>query len=835
MKRCRHVFLLVLPIGMAAVANAGEEKGVPPAFERKPAVRVEGDGVRIEFAADRVTNVAVDILDAGGKVVRHLAAGMLGPHAPEPLARDTLRQSLLWDRKDDDGKPVAGPCSVRVGLGLGVKYAGEYGGGYQPIEGLPWDGRNIDNLKAVACGPDGTVYMRGGFFHGHIDRHPHLIALDKDGNYLREIYPPPARLLPDKVPGMATLRLADGSVIPQVGSWWDLFIPEMTATRQMVVTPDGFLLLATEAPDHVTERRALLKIGADGSIPRDAWSLKLPPGMHTQGFSMAASLDGKALYVSGLATTRPSRPLHAVYRLELDGSNNFARIFGEEGVAGDDDRHLKDPAGVAVGKGGTIFVADYGNNRLVAIRRDGTFAGQARVDRPFAVAADPRSGAVYVLSASIGPANAGSPVIVGRLTRFSAEFKEAGSADAAVKVDFGYGKIPARFGGMGIGLAGDKPVIWIGCTSEPDGCNGYPYGYGFGVVKVTDEGEGLSRPVFVDMSAAVFEARRKKHASSSALQRDGYSYHYIMKSSGDPSVIWLTRKDAKGQDAPFPAAGDKKWAATLGRPSARYYGEARVNYQNDILFRYYNWLGNDEKRKYGATTIDQFAPDGSVRKRELVYGMHEGCFATPFLVDRKGNIYVSDHIQPPGRVAPEEIEAAFAANGSKPGRTYVETYGSIFKFPPTGGGFRWGEGTAAGPVKGDLIRKPTAVEDNAWNKVNRAVCEGAEWQFFGIAPVAATRGTCMCTGATPALDGHARVYVPDAYRMCVHVLDTNGNYLLRIGKYGNQDDAKGAIAFARPRFVSVAAPGRIIVTDPQNGKATRIDLVYAAEATVTIP
>jgi hypothetical protein len=831
---------LGLALLVAVPARPAEEAAKPPTFAAKPAVKAEGGNVRIDFAADRAVDVAVEIVAADGtspgpgqgRVVRHLAAGMLGPNAPEPLEKDKLAQSLLWDRKNDDGKAVTGACKVRVGLGLGVKLAGENGGGYQPVEGLPWDGRNIDNLKAIACGPDGTVYLRGGFFDSMRDRHPHLIALDKDGGYLREVYPPAAKLVPEKTPGMATVKLADASVIPQVGSWWDLFIPAMTTTKQMAVTPDGFLLIATVAPDYVTERRALLKIGTDGSIPRDAWNLKLPPGMDTLGMGMAASLDSKGLYVSGLASTRPSKPLHAVYRLELDGSNRFARICGEEGVAGGDDRHLQDPAGVAVGKDGVILVADFGNNRLLAVKPDGTLAGQAKVEKPFAVAADPKSGAVYVLSASLGK---NGEAVIGRLTKFSAALQEAGSVDASVKVAFGYGRIAARFGGMGLALTGDRPVVWIGCTSDPDGCNGYPYGFGFGVVKVTDDGQALAKPDFVDMSAAVFEARKKQRAAAASLvQRDGYRYEYTIKASNDPTVINFKRFDAKGQEAPFPAAGDRKWAEMLGRPSSRNYGEAHVDYRNDILFRYYNWLGNDDHRKYGATAIDQFSPEGAPRKRELVYGMHEGCFATPFMVDRKGNVYASDHIQPPGRTAPEELEAGLAAAGGKPSGTYVETYGSIFKFPPTGGGFKWGAAGSGGAAKGDLVRKPTAVEDAGGGQVKKAACEGAEWQFYGIAPVAVTRGTCMCTGCGPALDDHARVYVPDAYRMCVHVLDTEGNYLLRIGRYGNQDDARGRIAFARPRFVEVKS-GQVLVTDPQNGRTVKLDLVYTVEETAALP
>lgn len=86
--------------------------------------------------------------------------------------------------------------------------------------------------------------MLGGWWHLHIDRFPHLIALDRDGQYLREVYPPMAKLVPEKTPALPTLRLADGSFIPQVQSWWDLYIPAMVTARSMVATPDGHLLVA---------------------------------------------------------------------------------------------------------------------------------------------------------------------------------------------------------------------------------------------------------------------------------------------------------------------------------------------------------------------------------------------------------------------------------------------------------------------------------------------------------------------------------------------------------------------------------------------------------------
>ena len=111
--------------------------------------------------------------------------------------------------------------------------------------------------------------------------------------------------------------------------------------------------------------------------------------------------------------------------------------------------------------------------------------------------------------------------------------------------------------------------------------------------------------------------------------------------------------------------------------------------------------------------------------------------------------------------------------------------------------------------------------------------EGVLWQFFGASPLPATLGKCICSGIAFDLDEHARIFVPDAYRMCVHVLDANGNYLLRIGGYGNQDDARGRLLFARPRFVRFR-DGHLMVTDPQNGRAVVIDLRYASERTCPV-
>src|SRR5262245_61685468 len=106
---CLYWFVLSLPVPAAA-----QDFRTPPT-----AVRVN-DKVKIIFALAAPTDVEVAVLDSKGKVVRHLAAGVLGGKnpPPAPLAAG-LAQELFWDGKNDAGQPAGGgPFEVRVRAGL---------------------------------------------------------------------------------------------------------------------------------------------------------------------------------------------------------------------------------------------------------------------------------------------------------------------------------------------------------------------------------------------------------------------------------------------------------------------------------------------------------------------------------------------------------------------------------------------------------------------------------------------------------------------------------------------------------------------------------------------
>ena len=92
---------------------------------------------------------------------------------------------------------------------------------------------------------------------------------------------------------------------------------------------------------------------------------------------------------------------------------------------------------------------------------------------------------------------------------------------------------------------------------------------------------------------------------------------------------------------------------------------------------------------------------------------------------------------------------------------------------------------------------------------------------------------CICWNSRLAVYPYGRVYGPNVSRFCVEMLDTAGNRITRIGRYGNSDDGVGeepGIAFAWPAHVDVAG-GKVFVCDPSNRRIAVVGFTYAAEAT----
>ncbi len=263
--------LMALMLGSSAWGQA-------PGFAAKPAAERAGDGARIRFAVAGPTDVTVAVLDAGGRVVRHLAAGALGGQNPPPgPLRAGLAQELVWDGRDDAGRPAAGPdrsgLRVRVGLGLRAEFERIIG----------WNGQNIDFPRALAVGPDGTLYLlHGKGLSGH--RQTALIAAyDRDGRYLRQVFPGPGGLGPAARRGWPHVALPDGEEAPVVQhlltrSVYPAAYFGDAEVSNLAVAGDGRLLAVSGSYDFgkaliknadVRGGRRLLAWHADGTAPAE--------------------------------------------------------------------------------------------------------------------------------------------------------------------------------------------------------------------------------------------------------------------------------------------------------------------------------------------------------------------------------------------------------------------------------------------------------------------------------------------------------------------------------------------------------------------------------------
>src|SRR5262245_49173806 len=149
-------------------------------FAEKPKVTRNGDRVEIAFATKGYCDVTVAVEDDQGRIVRHLGSGVLGDNAPAPFQKNSLRQVVVWDSKDDQGsyRDDFNQLTVRVSLGLKPRF--ERTLFWQPKKRV---GRA--NRPLMVARPEGVYVFEGE----GVDL---LRLFDHDGSYLRTIYPFPA-------------------------------------------------------------------------------------------------------------------------------------------------------------------------------------------------------------------------------------------------------------------------------------------------------------------------------------------------------------------------------------------------------------------------------------------------------------------------------------------------------------------------------------------------------------------------------------------------------------------------------------------------------------------
>jgi len=877
-----RIVAFVLGLSLCGALAAGGEV----VFSAKPAAARDGDKVRISFAAAAPTDVEVAVLAADGKVVRHLAAGVLGKNAPEPFKKDALAQEVVWDGKDDAGKPAAGgPFKARVRLGLEPRLDKILGRNDNTLSG---------GVEAITVSPKGEIFvLLADAFRGRSE----LRVLDSGGKYLRTIMPYPANTPEARTEPVGHLKI-DGRRQPLVfnGQGHCLY-PLVAGLRGQTMAwhPDGYLVAASSIgsmcnhgpPRHLIafhpEGGAPEKVGFVGPLIRKARGFLGGAGeAYARGSDrLAASPDGQWIYLvhdmkgSGLfeggGRGVGAERRHGVHRLKWTDKELGAPWIGKtEPGAGDED--FNDPQGLALDKEGNLYVCDRGNDRVKIYSAEGKLLGHFRAPLPEQIAVHPGTGEIYVLSKKadrVYDVMKSADPITSRIIKFT-PFKDGGSKEVA-RVEFQVKKQYAEL--LALDASASPPRLWAVISAG--------YGTQSALTPITDEGAalkigapagepgGLHFPTFMvadpqrkrvivsevggGHSTIDFETGKraafKLPGNDLTLDKDGNIY---LMGGYDSNA--LLRVDAQGKPLAFPATGSNKLEIKF-----RAYGPV-MGLRGHCIAPNGDLYVRRSPNHAIVSTVDVYSPDGTLKKAALVNGCGSG--DSGIGVDNRGNVYLGMNLKPADEIIPADFAKAVPAEpwkyyrrGTRPapwGWLYANPYlfhmGSVFKFGPEGGQI-YGNYTPKGGALDDNLALAKAPADAVAYKSGYlgwdVKVSGAKWRYSGIGIIPHSfdgftgDDGCECLQSQLDADPYGRVYAPSAFHSSVEMLDPAGNRIARIGAYGNADSAgpkskvpEPEIAFAWPTECDFAeADGKLYVSDSVNRRIVVVRFDAAAAET----
>jgi NHL repeat-containing protein len=824
-----------------------------PGFKVKPSVTpTSGGAAKISFEVAEPTDVEVAVLDAKGAVVRHLAAGVLGPKAPAPFKKGSLSQTVVWDGKDDLGKPVAA-ASVRVSLGMTPAFdrlIGDNPGG-------------LASVKSLAVAPDGTLYV----YHAFGDIHPGdlttvCVAFDRKGNYLRQVMPYPANLPEEKLKGFRRLDV-EGKKIPFIyQAETRSLVPGLGTLpgHVSVAASDGRVAFVGHQEWVGTTTRynqkgvqQIVVLNGDGSTSEGSVLRTVLAKGSGGGISLALSPDEKTIYATGAAQGSGKRAKVAQVVYKFGWTDPKPTVFaGELGKAGE-GKLLNSPRSVAVDKNGNVYVADRNNNRVAVFKPDGSLLGEIKgIDAVWQVAVSRKTGAVYTLG--------------GTYCEQLKKFASWKAAKPAVETGVPYYKAPKKNyrALMAVDDSAEPVLVYIAPQTQ---------WIKFKLMRIEDKGGSFGKPVDLaklpgnskpnagprtrykirtggsisgmaldSRNDILYVNRRKvdlktgKWSESGTLAADGTkngvgSFGLDGKLYSQSYPNRLLRLGADLKPVAFPNEKEPGIFRHPGRYRLRGRGVTADPAGNIYVLRQKSKAETKKGDASDANSLFVYAPDGTLKKVLIDSEIRP---INSVRLDYQGNIYVGLGVRPAGKGVPAAFKGLALGKPWKYSMNtldlnwYTPMYGCIVKFGPDGGAVR----TGSGGVK------------VAYSYNKKTEVKGAQWMFYGASPMPSWRirfpDACLCESPRFDVDGYGRSFFPDAGRFRCGVLDTAGNLIAWFGAYGNQDSAgpdskvaTPAIGFYWPYHICVD-DGMVYVADRLNRRVVAVKLTYAAQETCPI-
>ncbi len=840
--RILRTCILVLLVGAIGLARASEVQ-----IESEPQVTRSDGKTVVSFAVNQPSDVEVSILDASGKTVRHLAAGVLnGKNAPPAPLKPGLSQSLVWDGNDDFGKPATGgPFQARVRAGMRVAFG-------RLIGGSPYTG-SVDFMPYRAPVNGLTVDAEGNLYvklmssvgsHGNSGMWPwHIRKFDRDGNYLKTILPYAPSTKPANACGFTLIEgSARGFTPANQNSLYPVFAVLGNEIVSRVI--DGQLVFVH------SEQRRLNFFALDGSnriratiMWREEAKLNCPRWLDIQ---VALSPDGRYAYYSNVAGTAydgktpadidPAWPQGRIYRQDLSSDEIEPAEFFNVELPDFENAPYWMPsawdkktaaAGIDTDATGNVLVCDLVNQQVVEISPDGKPLSATTVPWPDKIMASRKSGDLYVISRKVSrgylpPATLYKISGRGESAKVVTELPLTGTVGGAYTLD----------------ESGDRPVIWLAGQGTRDKLGGT-------LMRVEDRGSEL-----------VVTRENYLNRDADAISFVGYMdvdrQAELVYVTGNKGNVWrFNGETGKGGlleiQAVDLAVGPGGTLYTWGvssdfhGPVARYTRELKPLPLRSSEEHTYGYLyaragrgtsvcgmdvdGNGSVfATYGSNDchIRAYDAEGKLVEfpRQVSVSTSRGAEKVPAAVtgvvgyggslrlDKAGNIYVLQHGVPEDHQPP----SGYAAD-----EAYRQAVGTIYKFGPAGGEFK-----------------------QANSSVEEAV--GAVQRYAGCGPISRWRadGACACVKPRFDVDDFGRLYIPNGITFTVSIRDNADNEIVRLGGYGNFDcqgtqsgEPQPAIPLGWP-VTAGASDHFIYVGDCLNHRVVRVDKSFAAEKVVAI-
>jgi hypothetical protein len=833
-------------------------------FAEKPTIERRGGQWVITFAGKDDCDATVAVLDGDGRVIRHLASGVLGGNAPPPFQRNAPVQRLQWDGKDDFDRPVPAGARLRVSLGLRPEFSRMLCAAPQGVASRGPVGMAVDR-HGVLYIEEGDLWV-GALGSACVIQVLTVKAFGHEGNYIRTLVPFRADCPPHRLTEVQFITTVDGRRIPlsrpsnhRPYSGFTRGAPG-TARHLPVITADGRLIFPC-GKDALSGARRLIGIGTDGSAPKDPYEgPPLQPGASVgANLFLALSPDEKYLYFAGAYSKRNRKHVacHAVYRVKLDDREPAKPFLGKEFEPGDTEGRFNDPRGVAVDAGGRIYVGDYMNDRVQVFDAKGRFLKALEVVGPEQVRVHPKTHAVYVLSVrDRGKRDSYTPGLTWDVYQDKSVIKFGAWSDWTEKARIDLPRRKSHMHDAGPILVLDasrpEPVLWIAnvgrqlpddmlwrvidrgdrlertahqvrrlnrhaYSSPPLAADRrhnalYAFGTPEGAVKIDPTG---GRPEKLVLAGEPGEAALKI-VGAAAVGPEGMIYVRSAEILEKRERIWHIRRfNRDGRLVPFKDAGES--IATNGKQAGTPFNEQATPFAVGPDGRLY--VVGAYSRTGRNCRLDLYEPEGKLAQAGFIAMTRSGGCVR---INVQGQLYAADTVRPRDRPFPE-----FYA--SDPRGHLGKWYGTVFRYEPNGGGL-----VSAAPSEA------THLAGGIFSRLRPVRVKGAMWGFYGLSPMPLQTG-CQCVMADFDADDWGRVWVPDAPGYCVAVLDSAGNLVTRFGAYGNRDAAGAGSAVPVPP-IPLWSPERVaaldndaFVVDALNCRIVQVRLTYAAVEELPIP